>query len=86
MSMQADESRIGRAAVRGGLVGFVAVTVMITALVAAVGGGAEAVGVGVFVGIFGGIGFGGMLAASVSSDRLAKEEKAALGRSQETDD
>lgn len=69
-----SQPNVGRAAVQGGLIGFTVVAALITTLVASVGGGPAAIGVGVFVGFFGGIGFGAMLAASVSSDRLAKYE------------
>lgn len=70
-----SQPNIGRAAIQGGLVGFAVVAALITTLVARAGGGPAAIGVGVFVGFFGGIGFGAMLAASVSADRLAKTEE-----------
>ena len=69
------QPNIGRAAVQGGLIGFAIVAALVTALVLLAGGGPEAIGVGVFVGFFGGTGFGAMVAASVSSDRLAKHEE-----------
>lgn len=69
-----SQPNIGRAAVQGGLIGFAVVAALVTALVLLAGGGPEALGVGVFVGFFGGTGFGAMLAASVSADRLAKHE------------
>ena len=64
---------IGRAAVRGGIVGFFFVGLLVTGLMVVVGGGPAAVGVGAYVGFFGGIGFGAMLAAMWESDRVARK-------------
>ena len=67
-------SQIGRAAVRGGVLGFVVVASSISAAFAWAGQGAGGIGVGLFVGLFGGVGFGSMLAAMWRSDRVAKHE------------
>lgn len=61
------EERVGRAAVIGGLIGVVVVTLAVWVL--GVVSGLEALpafGLGVFVGSWGGLGFGAMLAASVA--------------------
>lgn len=75
----ASDSRAGRAAVIGALVGFVVATPAFALLAYAVGaGGVGAVAIGLFVGVWGGCGWGGMMAASVS---LSRAEERANGRS-----
>jgi hypothetical protein len=61
------EKRGGRAAVTGASVGFVTVAVAVWVLGLATGlDGVTSFGLGVFVGSWGGLGFGGMLAASIA--------------------
>ena len=62
------EENVGRAAVIGGVIGFVVVSIAVWLL--AVASGVEAipsVALGVFVASWGGLGFGAMLAASVTT-------------------
>lgn len=61
------EGRIGQAAVRGALLGFVGVSiaVFIGGLACGLGAGSAAA-LGVFVGMWGGFGFGFMIGASIS--------------------
>lgn len=66
--VRTTNERVGRAALKGGLIGFVLVTFAVWLL--AVVSGVEpvpAVAVGVFVGSWGGLAFGAMLAASVTT-------------------
>jgi hypothetical protein len=73
--LEGSERGIGRAAVRGSIVGFVIICVFVTAVGMYAGvplGGAIAMGV--FAGLFGGPGFGGMLGAVAFATR---QEKAA---------
>jgi hypothetical protein len=61
------EERGGRAAVTGASIGFVTVAVAVWVLGLATGlDGITSFGLGVFVGSWGGLGFGGMLAASIA--------------------
>jgi hypothetical protein len=65
------EERVGRAAVIGGLIGIVVVTLAVWVL--GVVSGLEALpalGLGMFVGSWGGFGFGAMLAASVAGNNV----------------
>lgn len=67
-AVQAAETNVGRAAVIGGLVGIVVVSVSVWLLSLASGvEGLPAVGLGLFVGGWGGLGFGAMLGASVTT-------------------
>jgi hypothetical protein len=62
------EPRVGRAAVTGGLIGFVVVSTAASLL--SVVSGVDvipAVALGLFVGSWGGLGFGAMLAASITT-------------------
>jgi hypothetical protein len=74
-----SDASIGRAAVRGAIVGFFAVLALISTLMFAVAGVslAVALGVGAYVGIWGGPGWGGMVAAQRHADRLADAERRA---------
>lgn len=60
-----EDARVGRAAFRGAVVGFLGISVLV-----ALGGllcgltGASSIGLGVFVGMWGGLGFGFMFGAS----------------------
>lgn len=69
-TMQTVEERAGRAAVIGGVIGIVVVTLAVWLLSVASGVEAlPALGLGFFVGSWGGLGFGAMLAASVAGNR-----------------
>jgi hypothetical protein len=70
---------IGRAAVRGAIVGYFAVLALVSTIVfitAGVGLG-TALAVGAFVAIWGGPGWGGMVAAQRRADQLADDERSA---------
>ena len=67
-------SEIGRAAVRGGVIGFIVVTLLVSSTYVWAGGGYGGVGVGLLVGFFGGTGFGSMLAATLQADGLARRD------------
>ena len=77
--VDSSDASIGRAAVRGAIVGFFAVLALISTLLFTVAGVslAVALGVGAYVGIWGGPGWGGMVAAQRHADRLADEERRA---------
>lgn len=60
---------IGRAAIIGGTIGFVVVTIAVSVVVALAGGGRGSVGAGVLAGFFGGVGFGAMEGATAYADR-----------------
>ena len=61
------EAAVGRAALVGGAVGFVGVTLAVWAMGIVSGAGVvPALALGVFVGSWGGLGFGAMLFASVA--------------------
>jgi hypothetical protein len=61
------DQRIGRAAVRGGLIGLVAMSALGTGMGLATGFDViDSLGIGAFAGIWGGPGFGGMLGATVA--------------------
>jgi hypothetical protein len=76
---ESSDASIGRAAVRGAIVGFFAVLALISTLMFTVAGVslAVALGVGAYVGIWGGPGWGGMVAAQRHADRLADDERRA---------
>lgn len=78
-TMDSSDASIGRAAVRGAIVGFFAVLALISTMIFTVAGVslAVAVGVGAFVGIWGGPGWGGMMAAQRYADRLDEDERRA---------
>ena len=68
MIVRTAEERVGRAAFMGGLIGFVVVSIAVWLL--SVVSGVDvlpAIALGVFVGSWGGLGFGAMLAASVTT-------------------
>ncbi len=73
------DASIGRAAVRGAIVGFFAVLALISTLLFTVAGVslAVALAVGAYLGIWGGPGWGGMVAAQRHADRLADDERRA---------
>lgn len=76
------ETSIGHAAVRGAVVGYFAVLLLVSTMVftmAGVGLG-TALAVGAFAGIWGGPGWGGMLAAQSCADRLEDDERRAAQR------
>jgi hypothetical protein len=66
--------------VRGAIVGYFVVLIIIGSIVFATGAAlGTALGIGAFAGVWGGPGWGGMMAAQVQADRLAAEERNALG-------
>ena len=76
LATTAPDAGIGRAAVRGAIVGYFVVLALISTLVftmAGVGLG-TALGVGAFVAVWGGPGWGGMVAAQAHADRLEADE------------
>src|SRR5688572_27746556 len=77
--VDSSDASIGRAAVRGAIVGFFAVLALISTLLFTVAGVslAVALGVGAYVGIWGGPGWGGMVAAQRHADRLDEDERRA---------
>ena len=78
-TMDSSDAGIGRAAVRGAIVGFFAVLALISTLLFTVAGVSfvVALAVGAYVGIWGGPGWGGMVAAQKHADRLADDERRA---------
>ena len=74
-----SDASIGRAAVRGAIVGFFAVVALVSTLLFTVGDVnlAVALAVGAYVGIWGGPGWGGMVAAQKRADRLDEEQRRA---------
>ena len=78
-AMDSSDAGIGRAAVRGAIVGFFAVLALVSTLLFTVAGVslAVALAVGAYVGIWGGPGWGGMVAAQRHADRLAEDERRA---------
>lgn len=66
---QVDESRIGRAAFLGGIIGFAVFGALVGGMLLALGAGAASWGAAVFVGMFSGVGFGSMIAAMLQGDR-----------------
>ena len=76
-SVVSVETSIGRAAVRGAVVGYFAVLLLVSTIVftmAGVGIG-TALAVGAFAGVWGGPGWGGMIAAQACADRLEDDER-----------
>lgn len=78
-TMDSSDASIGRAAVKGAIIGFFAVLALISTLLFLVAGVslAVALGVGAYVGIWGGPGWGGMVAAQRHADRLDADERRA---------
>ena len=68
---------MGRATIIGALLGAVVVGAAVVTGLLLAGVGAGAVAAGAHVGFFGGMGYGGMVAAVVQSDRYEKREAAA---------
>lgn len=85
-SVDSSDVSIGRAAVRGAIVGFFVVVALVgTILFAAAGVSVGvALAVGAYVGIWGGPGWGGMMAAQRRADRLDDDERRAV-RAQRSD-
>ena len=75
---------MGRATVIGALLGAVVVGAAVTTGLLLAGTGPTAIAAGAHVGFFGGMGYGGMVAAVVQSDRYEKRE-AASARSRKDD-
>ena len=73
------ETSIGHAAVRGAVVGYFAVLLLVSTIVFTMAdvGLRTALAVGAFAGIWGGPGWGGMLAAQTCADRLEDDERRA---------
>ena len=69
--VETTEAAVGRAALVGGLLGFVSVSIAVTvmAVMTSEVDVVPALALGVFVGSWGGLGFGAMLAASVAGNR-----------------
>jgi hypothetical protein len=78
-TMDSSEASIGRAAVKGAIIGFFAVLALVSTILFAVAGVSlgVALAVGAYVGIWGGPGWGGMVAAQRRADQLADEERRA---------
>ena len=79
------DASIGRAAVRGAIIGYFVVLAFVSTLVfttAGVGLG-TALAVGAYVAIWGGPGWGGMVAAQMHADRLEAAERSAARRGAE---
>jgi hypothetical protein len=78
-TMDSSDASIGRAAVRGAIVGFFAVVALISMMLFTVAGVSlgVALAVGAYVGIWGGPGWGGMMAAQRRADRLDEDERRA---------
>ena len=75
------DGAIGRAAVKGAVMGYFVVVVLVGGIVLLAGAGVGmALAVGAFVGIWGGPGWGGMVAAQRQADRMADEERKARAR------
>jgi hypothetical protein len=84
-SFDSTDASIGHAAVRGAIIGYFAVLVLVGAIVfttAGVGLG-TALAVGAYVGIWGGPGWGGMVAAQMHADRIEAAERSATRRGAE---
>lgn len=75
-ALESTDASIGRAAVRGAIVGYFVVLTIVGGIVFATGAGlGTALMVGAYAGIWGGPGWGGMMAAQVRADRLADAER-----------
>ena len=85
-AVDSSDISIGRAAVRGAIVGFFAVVALVGTILFTISGVSlgVALAVGAYVGIWGGPGFGGMVAAHRRADRIAEDEHRSA-RSQESD-
>jgi hypothetical protein len=67
----AEDARVGHAAVRGAVVGFLAISLLVALAGSRCGlGSTAAIGLGVFVGMWGGLGFGFMFGASCAGMRV----------------
>lgn len=74
--VDASEAGIGRAAVKGAIIGYFAVLTIVGGIVLAAGAGlGVALAVGAYVAIWGGPGWGGMVGAQRHADRIAEEER-----------
>jgi hypothetical protein len=77
-SVDASESGIGHAAVKGAIIGYFAVLTIVSGIVLAAGAGlGVALAVGAYVAIWGGPGWGGMIGAQRYADRIADDERSA---------
>jgi hypothetical protein len=71
-----SEAGIGRAAVKGAIIGYFAVLMIVAGIVLAAGAGlGVALAVGAYVAIWGGPGWGGMIGAQRYADRIADDER-----------
>ena len=76
-----SEAGIGRAAVKGVIIGYFAVLTIVAGIVLAAGAGlGVALAVGAYVAIWGGPGWGGMIGAQRYADRIADDERSAAHR------
>jgi hypothetical protein len=76
--VDSPDAGIGRVAVKGAIIGYFAVVVLVGVIVFAAGAGlGVALGVGAYVAIWGGPGWGGMVAAQRYADRIAEDERRA---------
>ena len=82
-----SDASIGRAAVRGAIVGFFVVLALISTMLFTVAGVSlwVALGVGAYVGVWGGPGWGGMVAAQRHADRLDEDERRAARTQQRSE-
>lgn len=79
--LRRGDATIGRAAVKGAAMGYVAVVVLVGTILLVAGAQlGVALAVGAFVGIWGGPGWGGMVAAQRQADRMAENERKANKR------
>lgn len=79
--VEPSEAGIGHAAVKGAIVGYLAVLTIMTGIVLAAGAGlGVALAVGAYVAIWGGPGWGGMIGAQHYADRIAGDERSASRR------
>ncbi len=79
--VEPSEAGIGRAAVKGAVVGYLAVLTIVSGIVLAAGAGlGVALAVGAYVAIWGGPGWGGMIGAQHYADRIAGDERSASRR------
>jgi hypothetical protein len=82
--VEASEAGIGRAAVKGAIIGYFAVLTIVSGIVLAAGAGlGVALAVGAYVAIWGGPGWGGMIGAQRYADRIADDERSASRRRDE---
>ncbi len=73
-----SEAGISRAAVKGAIIGYLAVLTIVSGIVLAAGAGlGVALAVGAYVAIWGGPGWGGMIGAQRYADRTAGDERIA---------